>query len=65
MKASEKERKTLRLMLECREAGYSLRETSSELNRKGLTTRAGRPWRFEYIRSILRTVDRHPDVSVA
>ena len=52
-------------MLECREAGYSLRETAAELNRKGLTTRAGQPWRFEYIRSAYRTLDRHHEVSVA
>jgi hypothetical protein len=50
-------------MLECREADYSLRDTAEELNRKRLTTRAGQPWRFEYVRSALRTIDRHPGVS--
>jgi hypothetical protein len=52
-------------MLECREAGFSLRDTASELNRKGLTTRAGQPWRFGYVRSALKTIDRHPDVTIA
>jgi DNA invertase Pin-like site-specific DNA recombinase len=64
VKANEKERRVLRLMLECGEAGYSLRDTADELNRKGLTTRAGQPWRFEYVRSALRTLERHPDISV-
>jgi DNA invertase Pin-like site-specific DNA recombinase len=59
----QRERRTLRLILECREAGYSLRDTAEELNRKGLTTRAGQPWRFEYVRSALRTIERHPGVS--
>jgi hypothetical protein len=44
-------------MLECREAGFSLRDTADELNRKGLTTRACQPWRFEYVRSALRTIE--------
>jgi hypothetical protein len=45
-------------MLECRNAGYSLRDTADELNRKGFTTRAGQSWRFEYVRSV-RTLERH------
>lgn len=63
LKANLKERRILSLMLECREAGYSLRDTAAELNRQGMTTRAGQPWRFEYVRSALRTIERHPDVS--
>lgn len=59
------ERAVLRLMLDCRAAGYSLRDTAAELNRKGFTTRAGRPWRFEYVRSALRTIERHPDIDVS
>jgi hypothetical protein len=47
------------LMQECREAGYPLRAIAEELNRAGHTTRAGSPWRFEYVRSALRTIDRH------
>ena len=45
--ADQAERRILRLMVECREAGFSLRDTAEELNRKGFTTRAGQPWRFE------------------
>lgn len=60
---NRRERAILQLLLECREAGFSLRDTAAELNRKGLTTRAGQPWRFEYVRSALRTIERHPDVS--
>jgi len=64
LKACEKERRAVRLMLECRDAGYSLRDTAAELNRRGLTTRAGQPWRFEYVRSALKTIERHPTVAV-
>lgn len=59
---NQKERRALRLILECREAGYSLRDTAAELNRKGLATRNGQPWRFEYVRSALRTIERHPEI---
>jgi recombinase len=61
----EIERRILRLMVECRQAGYSLRDTADELNRKGLTTRAGQPWRFEYVRSAMRTLERQPDLLLA
>ena len=54
------ERRILRLMVECRQAGYSLRDTAAELNRKGFTTRAGQPWRFEYVRGALHTLERQP-----
>ncbi len=47
-------------MVECRQAGYSLRDTAAELNRKGFTTRAGQPWRFEYVRGALHTLERQP-----
>jgi len=50
-------------MLEWREAGFSLRDVARELNRKGLTTRAGQPWRFEYVRSALKTITRHPSAA--
>ena len=35
---------------------------AEELNRAGHQTRTGTPWRFEYVRSALRTVDRHTSV---
>jgi DNA invertase Pin-like site-specific DNA recombinase len=62
---SEAERRILRLMVECRQAGYSLRDTADELNRKGLRTRAGQPWRFEYVRSAMRTLERQPNLLLA
>ena len=49
----------LALMQECRAAGYPLRAIAEELNRTGHTTRNGTRWRFEYVRSALRTRDRH------
>ena len=55
--ARQTRRSMVRLMLECRETGFSLRKTSAELNRKGLTIRAGQPWRFDYIRSAYQTLD--------
>jgi DNA invertase Pin-like site-specific DNA recombinase len=55
----EAEQQILSLMQECREAGYPLRAIAEELNRVGHRTRTGSPWRFEYVRSALRTLDRH------
>lgn len=55
----EPEQQIIRVIEECREARYSLREMAEELNRRGFTTRAGSPWRFEYIRSIAKTIERH------
>jgi DNA invertase Pin-like site-specific DNA recombinase len=57
--AHEPEQAILAVMQDCRASGYSLRETAAELNRLGHRTRAGSPWRFEYVRSALRTFDRH------
>ena len=54
-----REQQMLTLMQECRAAGYPLRAIAEELNRAGYTTRTGTPWRFEYVRSALRTLDRH------
>ena len=53
------EQQMLTVMQECRAAGYPLRAIAEELNRAGHTTRTGTPWRFEYVRSALRTLDRH------
>jgi hypothetical protein len=38
---------------------YPLRAIADELNRAGHRTRMGTPWRFEYVRSVLRTCDSH------
>jgi site-specific DNA recombinase len=62
LRPHQAERRVLRLMVECRDARFSLRDTAEELNRKGLTTRAGQPWRFEYVGSALRTLERQPDL---
>lgn len=53
------EQRILAVIHECREARYSLRDIAGELNTRGFTTRTGTPFRFEYVRSIVRTVDRH------
>jgi DNA invertase Pin-like site-specific DNA recombinase len=37
-----------------RAAGGSLREVAEEMNKRGARTRSGRPWRFEYVRNVLR-----------
>ena len=34
--------------------GQSLRAIAADLNQQGLRTRAGTPWRFEYVRNVLR-----------
>ena len=33
--------------------GMSLRRVAAELNRRGLTTYAGRPWRVQHVSSLL------------
>lgn len=53
------EQRTLALIRDCRDAGYSLRAIADELNRAGIRTRAGTPWRHQFIASIIATVDRH------
>ena len=62
LEANEEERRVLRLMVECRDARYSLADVAAELNRQGHTTRAGKPWRFECVRSALKTLERQPDL---
>jgi DNA invertase Pin-like site-specific DNA recombinase len=47
------EQTTLDAILKRRAAGQTLRRIADTLNHDGLTTRAGTPWRFEYIRSLL------------
>src|SRR5262249_6905361 len=41
-----------------RGCGRSLRAIAAELNETGLRTRSGAPWRFEYVRNVLRASDR-------
>ncbi|HUE88366.1 MAG TPA: recombinase family protein [Vicinamibacterales bacterium] len=42
-------------MDDCKAAGFSLPDIARELNQQGSTTRSGSPWRWEYVRSILKT----------
>jgi DNA invertase Pin-like site-specific DNA recombinase len=48
------EQQTLATIRLLRASGASLRAVATELNRRGLLTRAGTSWRFEYVRSLLR-----------
>lgn len=57
----EPEQRTLRLIEECREAGYSLRATADELNAKGFTTRTGARFLHSHVQNILQTAARHAD----
>lgn len=49
----ETEQQALAVMRECRAAGYTLRAIAQELNRQGLSTRRGTPWRHEYVYGLL------------
>lgn len=53
--ATEQERAALDIIEDGRAAGYSFTAIADELNAKGFTTRSGQPWRFEYVRGIIRT----------
>ena len=48
------EQDVLARIRELREAGYSLRDIASELNRQGIPTRRGSEWRFQYVDGILK-----------
>ena len=49
------EQAMLSVVRDCRAAGFSLKATAEALNEAGYTTRAGTPWRMEYVRSLLKT----------
>jgi DNA invertase Pin-like site-specific DNA recombinase len=51
----ETERAILIVINDCRAAGFSLKDTAEELNRRGYSTRKGTPWQAPYVRSILGT----------
>jgi DNA invertase Pin-like site-specific DNA recombinase len=53
------EQRIVTVLRDCAAAGYSERATAAELNRLGLRTRAGSPWRHQYVRSALATLARH------
>jgi len=50
----EGEQRTLGLIYRLRDGGRSLRSITKTLNSRGLTTRKGKPWRFQYVNSLLR-----------
>jgi DNA invertase Pin-like site-specific DNA recombinase len=53
------EQSVLAMMHAQKAAGQSLRQIASALNAHGHRTRRGTPWRFEYVRSALRTAGRY------
>jgi DNA invertase Pin-like site-specific DNA recombinase len=63
LQPNDDERHVLAVIQECREARYSLRDIAEELNRRGHRTRRGSPWRFEYVRSIAKTIDRNAGIA--
>ena len=48
------EQRVLRTLRELRGQGHTLRTIAAELNQQGFTTRNGSPWRFEYVRRVLK-----------
>jgi DNA invertase Pin-like site-specific DNA recombinase len=52
--ANSIEQTTLTCIQTLRAAGSSMRDIAAELNRRGLRTRSGGCWRFEYVRNLLR-----------
>ena len=52
--ASGTEQATLGTIRELRGGGATLTAIADELNRRGLRTRSGAAWRFEYVRSLLK-----------
>ena len=53
----ESERDALAIILDSTAAGCSPASIAADLNARGSRTRAGSPWRREYVRGILRTVN--------
>jgi hypothetical protein len=56
----EDEQRALTVARALRQNGASLREVAQALNANGFTTRAGSPWRFEYVRNLLRQEPAKP-----
>ncbi len=50
------EQRTLTLIVELRETGYSLRAIADRLNDEGMTTRKGTAWKHQYVSSLLKSV---------
>jgi DNA invertase Pin-like site-specific DNA recombinase len=58
LERAEAEQATIGLIHTAREEGRSLRAIAADLNARGLRTRSGAPWRYEYVRAILQREDR-------
>ena len=58
LQADEHEARVAGLIADLRTQGLSMPAIADELNRRGLLTRAGTPWRFEYVRGILNRASR-------
>jgi DNA invertase Pin-like site-specific DNA recombinase len=52
--ADDQEQAAMAAIRALRAAGTSLRAVADELNRRAIRTRSGTPWRFEYVRNLLR-----------
>lgn len=47
------EQRALEIIRECRVAGFSMQKTATELNRRGVQTRSGSPFRREYVYNLI------------
>jgi DNA invertase Pin-like site-specific DNA recombinase len=47
------EQRTLEVIRECRLTGFSMQKIAAELNRRGIQTRSGSPFRREYVYNLL------------
>ena len=54
LEESPAEQRVLHTLRDLRGQGHTLRTIADELNQQGFTTRNGSPWRFEYVRSVLK-----------
>jgi site-specific DNA recombinase len=53
LEANVAEQEVLSVIGECRAAGFTLRAIAAELNRQGISTRCGGPWRHQYVAGVL------------
>ena len=59
------EQKQLRVIEDCRKAGYPWQKIADELARKGLKTRSGRPWTLWNVRQVYQTAARHGTIATS
>ena len=58
LEANAEEASVIETIRTLREQGHSMPAIAEELNRGGVRTRAGSPWRFEYVRRVLKRITR-------